>query len=567
MRRLLALVLVLSALLCCVSDARAVTGASNIQSFCNVSQDGSCQVTMVVTLHLEEAVSQLRFPIPKDARNVSLNGSSAPVRRSGGSTYIDLSRTLGSALGDFTINISYTLNNIISRNENDGLELTVPLLSGFAYPVEVFQFNVTLPGQIGEKPIFSSGYWLTSIESDLTFQVEGAAVTGQTIKQLKDRETLTMTLAVDENLFPQAAPEIRLDVALDDTAMLVCGILALVYWLVFLRCLPPRRIRRATAPDGLTAGEMGAALIGSGVELTGMVLSWAQMGYILIQLDNNGRVLLHKRMEMGNERSSYENKVFRNLFGKRHVVDGTGTQYALLCRKVAATSPNMTDLYLRHSGNPRLMRILAAGIGLFGGFSMGFAIAGGSALQWLLILLLSALGAAAAWLIQGLAMQLHLRRSLPIRMGLAAILLLLVLGLLAGEMGVALTVIATQLLFGLMTGYGGRRSQLGKQTMQQIVGLRRYLRTVSREEIQRLQKQNPEFYHTLAPYALALGVDQAFAKRFGPIRLPRCPYLTTGMDGHLTAAEWCRMLKKAADALDRRQKRLPLDQFLSLFRS
>ena len=564
MRRLLALVLVLAALLCVTAGAHAATGASNIQSFCTVSQDGSCQVTMVVTLHLEEAVTDLRFPIPKDARSISLNGSAATVRRSGNTAYIDLSRLLGTALGDFTVNVSYTLNNCISRTDLNTLELTLPLLSGFAYPVELFQFSVTLPGQVSEKPAFSSGYWLSSIESDLTCTVDGAGITGQTIKQLKDRETLTMTLPVDETMFPQASPDVRLDVSMDDTAMLVCGILALVYWLVFLRCLPPRRIRRATAPDGLTAGEMGTALVGTGVELTGMVITWAQLGYILIQLDNNGRVLLHKRMEMGNERSAYEVKIFRNLFGKKRIADGTGIQYALLCRKVSATAPNMSDLFKRGSGNPKLMRLLAAGIGVFGGFSMGLAMTSGSALQWFLIILLCAIGAACSWQIQGLADSLHLRLSLSTWAGLAGIGILLILGLLAGELHVALTVIVTQLVLGLMAAYGGRRSELGKQTAQQILGLRRYLRTVSREAVQRLQKQNPEFYHTLAPYALALGVDQAFAKRFGPIRLPRCPYLTTGMDGHLTAAEWSRLLKKASDALDRRQKRLPLDRFLSI---
>ena len=38
----------------------------------------------------------------------------------------------------------------------------------------------------------------------------------------------------------------------------VLAILAVLYWLVFLRCLPPRRIRRATAPEGYTAGDMGS---------------------------------------------------------------------------------------------------------------------------------------------------------------------------------------------------------------------------------------------------------------------------------------------------------------------
>ena len=44
-------------------------------------------------------------------------------------------------------------------------------------------------------------------------------------------------------------------------------------------------------------------------------------------------------------------------------------------------------------------------------------------------------------------------------------------------------------------------------------------------------------------------MDKAFARRFRGIRLPACPYLTTGMDGHMTAAEWSRLLRDVVTAL------------------
>ena len=65
-----------------------------------------------------------------------------------------------------------------------------------------------------------------------------------------------------------------------------------------------------------------------------MVFTWAQLGYLLIQTDSGGKVLLHKRMDMGNERSLFENKIFALLFGSRQAVDATGYPYAKLSRKV-----------------------------------------------------------------------------------------------------------------------------------------------------------------------------------------------------------------------------------------
>jgi len=100
------------------------------------------------------------------------------------------------------------------------------------------------------------------------------------------------------------------------------------------------------------------------------------------------------------------------------------------------------------------------------------------------------------------------------------------------------------------------------QTAAEILGLRRYLKTAPKNELQSIVRSNPDYFYQLAPWALALGVDRTFAERFGNIRLPQCSYLATDMDGHLTAREWALLLRDTVNALDRRQKRLPLDKLL-----
>ena len=61
---------------------------------------------------------------------------------------------------------------------------------------------------------------------------------------------------------------------------------------------------------------------------------------------------------------------------------------------------------------------------------------------------------------------------------------------------------------------------------------------------------------------MALGVAPGFAKRFGPGKLPACSYLTTGMDAHMNAEEWLRLMNRAVNALDERQKRMKLRRYL-----
>ena len=120
----------------------------------------------------------------------------------------------------------------------------------------------------------------------------------------------------------------------------------------------------------------------------------------------------------------------------------------------------------------------------------------------------------------------------------------------------ALLQIGLQTLAGLALAYGGRRTELGRQAMTQIVGLRKHMRTVSKTELQRLLKINPNYFYDLAPYALALGLDCTFSRRFGRLRMTECTYLIKGTSGQMTAAEWAAMLRDTVNRLNARSKRV-----------
>ena len=559
MRKVLAAVLCLVILTGSALPVSAVTGIStgNIEAI--VSPSGSCQMTLDLTVHLEGSSTDLVFPIPADARNITVNGNTAGTGRGDGVRNIRLSSVLGNVTGDFTIRIQYTLPNVVAYDSSGKLMLELPLLSGFNHPIEGLTFSVSLPGEITMQPDFFSGYHQQAIESSMTFTTAGSLVRGQIIDRLKDRETLTMHMAVTEEMFPQATSR-QWGVGLVEILMAVAAGLAVLYWALFLRCAPFLGRRTTTAPAGYTGGELAGMLCGRGNDLTMMVFSWAQLGYVLIHLQDSGRVTVHKRMDMGNERDGEEVRIFRNLFGKRSYIDGTGYHYANLCRRVAASTGSSRLMYKRSSGNPKVFRVLCAAIGVFGGISLGYAIVGDALLGILLIAILAVLGGISAWLMQDWAKGLFLRNKPALFLGLGLSVLWLMIGLLSGVLNVAACMVGAQLLGGLATAYGGRRTMLGRQVLSEALGLRRYLKKLTPKEVQRLCRSDPNYFFSMAPYALALGVIRPFAKRFGKRRLSACPYLTTGMDGHLTALEWCQIMERAANSLDARQIRLPLER-------
>ena len=557
MRRIF-LILICIFLLAVPVSAESVV--EELKSNTNVSSDGTCQITLTVRLRLEDILLEdLVFPLPAQARDITLNGSGVRAPNKNGARLVDLEDAVHGA-GIHTFTIQYSMPDSITAGKN-GLTLDLDLLHGFSYPIDLMSFSITLPGAPERPPVFTSTYHQEAVDSLMVLNMEGNTISGEFLYSLQDHESLHMSLQVSETMFPQPVTK-QWSLSVDDLIMYGLAVVALIYWLLTMRCLPPRRSRRVDAPEGLTAGEMGCALTGSGIDLPILVVSWARMGYLLIHLDDNGRVTLHKRMEMGNERGDFENRCFHNLFGRRRSIDATGYHFARLYRKASHTVPHVRDYFRRESGNPRIFRLISGAIDLICGISLANAFVADTAWRIILSIFLSIFGLVCTYLIQSGAGTIHLRRKDGLWLGIGASVIWILLSIWAGDWVVGVYLVLTQWLTGLAASYGGRRSDLGRQLMSQILGLRRHMASGSREQLRQTLQSNPDYYYTLAPFAMALGVDKAFAKQFGDQKLPECSFLTTGMDGHLSPAEWNRLLREAVSIMDERHRRLTIDKLL-----
>ena len=579
--------LAMFALLFCVlfgvmcMPAKADSYATLVETYCTLNTDGDCLVNMTVTLHLDNSGGDMTFPLPVNATDISMNNGAAKTIKTADATHVDISKFTEGLVGDFTLRFDYTIPKAVkvkvlpegaSSSEKKAfeevfaktpLQLDLPLLCGFAYPVDNLQFVVSLPSNVETKPSFTSVYRQTGIASELNYVVKSNIVSGSSTKPLNDHEGITMTMDLTEEMFPGVStyrrtgnPELM--------PMLILAGVALLYWLIFLRTLPLIRNRHVTAPEGLTAGELGCRLTLSGGDLTMMVMSWAQLGYITIHLEKRGRILLQKRMEMGNERSLFEVRVFQMLFGKNRMVDATGGQYAKLCLKVARMIPGEKTMYSASSGNIKLFRALCCGSHIFAGINVGMNMSSIMAIQILLAVIFAVLAAITGWFIQEAAYRTHIRGKLPVYVAGAAIVLWVVLGILAGQVWIPLGSAIVQLLLGYFAAYGGRRSDLGRASAAQILGLRAYMKGIGKEEISRLCNADPDYFFNMVPYALAMGITHPFAKCFAGRKLAPCPYLMCGIQNRRTAAEWAAILADTADRMDARQRRMQLEKWSAI---
>ena len=157
MRRTIMFLLAITLLCTLAFGVSAATAATQVTYQASASLDESCEVALTATIHLDEPVKDLSFPVPAGASNITLNGSRVGSSVSGESRYVDISGITAGLAGDFSFGITYHLDDVIDTNDNGFLEMQLPLLAGFAYPVEKMSFTVTMPGEITSKPAFTSG--------------------------------------------------------------------------------------------------------------------------------------------------------------------------------------------------------------------------------------------------------------------------------------------------------------------------------------------------------------------------------------------------------------------------
>ena len=537
----------LSALCLALFLPAAASGISSLESSNTVAADGSCRVALTLYLELDETQTEYTFPIPADATQVRLGGTPARTRPDGDRLLVILEVGAGS----YTATIEYTIPQVVTA---DG-QVRLQLLSGFPYPIEQMAFTVTLPGEITEIPQFHSGYYQGNIAPMITLTTESNTLQGHIRTALKDHETLSMTLSADRALFSEMdQPQPLLQAW--EAAILGTLILATVYYCVTLLPRLTRKTRCVGVPDGITAGEVGTCLTACGTDLTMLVISWAQMGYLTIEIDRADHVTLRKRMEMGNERSRLEMRCFQDLFHRRTMVDGTGQHYAAIYRKMAKKSTLLRQLYSPKSGSPMLFRMLMLLPSLILGVQMGIDLGGGIGSKTVLAILLAMLSGVLSWFIQSGGKCLPLRNKMPLLLCAICGLLWLVPAIVTEHIVMAAMLAVLQFIGGIAAAYGGKRSELGIRSLAQIRGLRHFLRTAREPELQQMLAKNGDYFYEMAPYALAMGLDRRFARRFGKTMLPEGGYLDVGTSRPMTASQWAAELRYAADILNKAQKRI-----------
>jgi hypothetical protein len=223
--------------------------------------------------------------------------------------------------------------------------------------------------------------------------------------------------------------------------------------------------------------------------------------------------------------------------------------------------PGDKSMLLPSSGNMTVFRFICCSIHIFGGICLAMNITSLGVLQVLLSIGLAGVGILAAWLIQAAVYRVHLREHTALVAGIIAFVVWNAVGFLAGQILITLVTGLVQILAGIAAAYGGRRSEVGRQNLKDILGLRKFLKEMPKEELQQLRRSDPDFFYNMAPYAMALGLGKKFAEQFNDRPIGPCPYLITNIQGRLNAQDWMLIMQETAGAMDSLRKRMDMERW------
>lgn len=514
---------------------------TNYQIHVNVGEDNSLTVTETIDVHFT-------VPQPGITRNISRftkNGNKIEIKdvdvpgnkytKSTDDKYLIL--TIGNKNENAAEYVTYVIQYtcLMGYDKSDGADwLYVTLAnSQWSSGTPQFEFTITMPKQFDEKELaFYSGYY-GKMNDRVEYSVSGTTISGRVPDGLKANESFTAELMLPDGYFSQVVntrPQAGLIswICLLILAFLCGGSVLLWHFQCRNRKLDIKT--HPHPPEGCNPADSGYILSGGtgGRRMLGLLLHWASKGYVSFDFGEN--IMVIRRMNMGNECKDYEQRLFSALFendGTLLLSDRDNRLYeAMKQAKAGLRGYWRGESQISMPQGKRAIGTISVFAWLSFGFSSVSAVNGifqdSTSVIWvvpafllgmLLSIPLQALGRRLFAGFDGKA-GLNVRNRVVLAAAALGIcwLILNQLGLSALD-SLCLVIAGLLSLFaGWCRGKGPRKTEFGCHMAEQVLGLRSFILNPEPERLTVLNKENSQYFYSILPYAVSLGVMDQWAE-------------------------------------------------------
>jgi uncharacterized membrane protein YgcG len=463
------------------------------------------------------------------------------VTRESGYTVLRVGDANRTVIGRQQYRISYLYD--IGADRNAGFDEFYFNLAGedWEVPIAVFTFSVRFPSPVEKQAIsFSRGVWGTTTSRGVVWELsaDGTLLTGS-VSQLQPGEALTVRVEMPQGYFLERtdyqAIVARFNILLYALAVAV----AVFLWFKYGRDDDLVVVTQFSPPEGMTPMDLGYMIDGTldPRDVTSMIFYWADKGCLSIVEEDKKFSFVKGRDPIG--ASAHEKQLFNSFFAgaKKGVVKITDLQGKFFSEYQKLTSS--VERYYRgeralSSSTSRNMAVLCGLLVTIPALGYALACTANYPGPLSLIIFVAALGFALfLGIIVHFMMRIwHLRKPIG---KIFWILLLVVASLLAGsvlavfslmsevEIGFGLVeavkVVATIVPIVFLAILTRKRSAFGQKKLEQILGFREFIDKVEMDKLKRMIDDDPQFYYHILSFAIVMGLEKKWAKKFASITL------------------------------------------------
>ncbi len=441
------------------------------------------------------------------------------------------------------VNYRIRYDYLLEDYETEGFdEFYVNLLSAaWDTSVKSFSFSVTFPHPFDpDKVHITYGEYGSSDELSFLLSDDGLTVYGS-ILDLEPFDAVTIRAEFEEGYFIR---ERRKDYGILFTSLYIILASAVMIYALYSFYTLGRDDEliipvRFTPPDGMSSLDVGYITDGHVTfekDILSMFFYFADKGYMKIEDKGSDCFCFVKLKDIEEERPEYEKDLFSLIFSSSSSVDTK----SLARRNFSAASRTKTASAIeRHyeNNNPlyeekslkRASSVRALGMLSVMVFALFLSIA--SIGEATLFLLFPSLIAFAFLTRIGSAFFAEHggKRTAKVFNSLLILIILLVLSFMAFSVlflmkGKLFSAIALSLLNAMAVFFTSffsyavnKRSAFSDKALTEILGYKEFLETVEMDQLRALIEEDPEFYYHNLSYAIALGLEEKYSKKFSSL--------------------------------------------------
>ncbi|MBN2852894.1 MAG: DUF2207 domain-containing protein [Clostridia bacterium] len=411
--------------------------------------------------------------------------------------------------------------------------------------IENVKFNITFPKDFDENKIWlSKGDYGSTASDQSGFKKIGYKIEGYSA-DLGPYEGLTIKVEFPEGYF--IGERNNADASRNGAIIgwILCLGLIILLYLLWVKHGKDDKLYPTVqfqAPEGMTSAEVGYVVDGivDNKDITSLIIYWADKGFLKIEELKKNKFRFTKIM-IPVDGKKYEEKMFTSFFAL-----GNGQEVTTddLEQRFYSELPSLKQLVKWEYKGKKLLfskkadRIAAASL-----LSVVIPIAiqvyvilsGFSGMEFVIATLFASvfsisLGAVFKQFIKKWHVMTKTARASRIifvafALGIMALVTFLILFIvrdsfyqsiwsisfvISETIRTVLTLSAVFLLSGLME----KRTDYGKEILEKLLGLKEFIETAEMDKLKLMSKENPEYFYNILPYAMVLGLDRTWAKKF-----------------------------------------------------